>query len=117
MALPEEAARIAAFGRDLILHAQSGAGLLPKREVGWLLAVPRRIACLVDFLAASEDLGRVLSTPLLVTFRETGEVRWRFGAHDARPSQPVAAPGAYRWPMATAAENRVSIVCVRGATK
>jgi hypothetical protein len=117
IAFPEEAARIAAVGRHLILHAEGGVGLLPAEEVDWLLAAPRRIACLIDFLAAPEDLARVLSTPLLVTFRATGEVRWRFGAAGPGPCQPVAAMRAYRWPMAAAAENRLSIVSSGGATK
>lgn len=87
---PDEAARIAGHGRDLILNGRDGAGRLPPEEIGWLLAAPRRVACLVDFLAASEELSRVLSTPLLVTFATTGEVRWRFGAPGPGAGEPVA---------------------------
>lgn len=87
---PEEAARIAAHGRDLILKGRDGAGRLPAEEIGWLLAAPRRVACLVDFLAASEELSRVLSTPLWVSLATTGEVRWRFGVAFPGAGEPVA---------------------------
>jgi hypothetical protein len=83
-AAPQEVERIASLGRTLIL-SQDGSGgrgatvaRLHPGELPWLLAKPRRIACLIDFLAASEDLVRVLTTPLRVTFTPMGEVRWRF---------------------------------------
>jgi len=117
MALPEETARIAALGRELILRHRRGAGLLPPEEIAWLLAQPRRIACLVDFLAAPEELAWVLTTPISVTFGGSGEVRWRFGGPGPGPCEAVATAGLYRWPMAAAAQNRVSIVCPAGATK
>jgi hypothetical protein len=109
LALPEETARIAALGRELILHPSRGAGTLPPAEIDWLLAVPRRVACLVDFLAAPEDLAWVLTTPLSVSFVATGEVRWRFGGPGPFAGERVAPPRYYRWPMAEAsAKSRVN---------
>jgi hypothetical protein len=77
-AAPEELERIASLGRVLILSRDGRGVCLRPGEQSWLLAKPRRIACLIDFLAASEDLVRVLTTPLRVTFTPMGEVRWRF---------------------------------------
>jgi hypothetical protein len=115
IALPEETARIAALGRELILRHRRGAGVLPPEEISWLLALPRRIACLVDFLTAPEELAWVLTTPITVTFAASGEVRWRFGGPEPTPGVAAVPPPFGRWPMA--AENRLSIVCPVRATK
>lgn len=122
-ACPEETARIAALGRALILGRRPHAGALLPAEIAWLLAAPRRIACLVDFLAAPEEWAWVQSWPLFVSFAASGEVRWRFGGSEAAPGGGSAPPRGYRWPMAQAAENRrqnfsqVSMVGAVGATK
>jgi hypothetical protein len=78
LAAPGELERIASLGRTLILSRDGRGVCLHPGEQSWLLAKPRRIACLIDFLAASEDLVRVLTTPLRITFTPMGEVRWRF---------------------------------------
>jgi hypothetical protein len=98
-AAPQEVDRIASLGRALILSRDSGGGSgatvarLQPGELPWLLAKPRRIACLIDFLAASEDLVRVLTTPLRVTFTPMGDVRWRFVPARRTDWEPVAATG------------------------
>src|SRR5215212_4921559 len=89
-AMPEETARIAALGRELILRHRRGTGHLPPEEIAWLLAAPRRIACLVDFLAVPEDAARVQTTPISITLAASGDVGWRFGSADALPCGPVA---------------------------
>jgi hypothetical protein len=75
---PHELERIASLGRALILAGEGGRGCLRPSEVRWLLAKPERVACLIDFLTASEDPVRAMTTPLRVTFTSLGEVRWRF---------------------------------------
>jgi hypothetical protein len=102
-AAPEEVARIAALGRGLILSPRGHAGALPPEEIRWLLAAPRRLACLIDFLAASEDLSRVLSTPLCLVLSAAGDVSWRFASPRRAASEPVAAMRAFVWPMEFAA--------------
>jgi hypothetical protein len=89
-AAPKEVERIASLGRALILSREGHEACLRPGEVSWLLAKPRRIACLIDFLAASEDLVRVLTTPLRVTFTPIGEVRWRFLPARRDVVEPVA---------------------------
>jgi hypothetical protein len=92
-AAPKEVERIASLGRALILSRGGCERCLHPGELSWLLAKPRRIACLIDFLAASEDLVRVLTTPLRVTFTPMGEVRWRFVPARRNDFEPVAAAG------------------------
>lgn len=102
-AAPEESARVAALGRSLLLSPGEREGILPAEEVRWLLAAPRRLACLIDLIAASEELGQVLSTPLRVTLSDTGEVRWRFAAPRQSACEAVGTISRFRWPMASAA--------------
>jgi hypothetical protein len=116
LALPAETTRIAALGRELLLRHHRGAGILPPEEVVWLLAAPRRLACLVDFLVAPEELSWVLTTPISLSLAATGDVRWRFGGAEGFRSGPVAGGIGYRWPMAAAAAKRLSMVVGEGAT-
>jgi hypothetical protein len=75
---PAQVARIASLARALILTRGAGEPPLSPRDVSWLLAKPQRIACLVDFLMAVEDLAPVPSIPLRVTLTQRGEVQWSF---------------------------------------
>jgi len=65
-------------------------------EVRWLLSKPERIACLIDFLTASEDPVRAMTTPLRVTFTSLGEVRWRFVLERREGPRLVVLPGLRR---------------------
>jgi hypothetical protein len=82
---PHEVGRIARLARALILARDGDSASLCPVEVNWLLRAPRRLACLIDFLAASEDPVSVLTAPLEITFTPLGNVRWRLSARRGSP--------------------------------
>jgi len=90
---PGDRERIASLGRSLILAGERGRGNLQPGEVRWLLAKRERIACLIDFLTASEDPVRAMTTPLRVTFTPPGEVSWGFVPARRREPGLVLLPG------------------------
>jgi hypothetical protein len=113
-AAPWEVERIAALARALLLAPGRGSGRLDPKAVRWMVAKSGRIACLIDFLMAVEELADAMTTPLCVSFTPSGEVRWQFAPAAPRPlvGEQPRRPGGRRAPRSRSPARRVGAVVV-----
>jgi hypothetical protein len=111
-AAPWEVDHIAALARAMILAPEAGRGRLYPEDVRWVLAKPGRVTCLIDFLAAVEELADTRTVPLRVNFASSGEVRWQFAPAVRRPmvSPKPRRQGGWRAPRRRSRALRVGTV-------